>query len=140
MQSISVIADTSFVVARLNRKDKHHAAASKFYNVTQNEVILPSVVLTEVAYLAAQIGGGNLVASVIDTLCKSPYVITELTDADYALTGEILRKYHDTRIDFVDASIMALSERLNIQRILTFDHRDFRLYRPSHVEAFTLLP
>src|SRR5687767_1536422 len=127
MRQPSAIADTSVVIAVFDRKDKQHPTARKFYNVMHEEVMLPSVVLTEVAYLAAQIGGGNFTASVIDTLRKSPFIITELTDADYARTAEILRKYHDTRIDFVDASIMALSERLGITRILTFDYRDFRL-------------
>lgn len=35
---------------------------------------------------------------------------------------------------------MAMAERLGITRILTFDQRDFGMYRPSHVERFDLLP
>ena len=66
--------------------------------------------------------------------------LVDLTDQDYSRTAEILRKYHDTRIDFVDACIMALAERLNVENILTFDRRDFSLYRPAHCEQFRILP
>jgi hypothetical protein len=59
---------------------------------------------------------------------------------DYNRAVDILEKYHDTRIDFVDACIMALAERLQLKRILTFDHRDFGIFRPAHIERFELLP
>jgi predicted nucleic acid-binding protein len=51
-----------------------------------------------------------------------------------------LIKYADSRVDFVDASIIAVAERLNIPRILTLDQRDFALVRPLHTERFDLLP
>jgi uncharacterized protein len=51
-----------------------------------------------------------------------------------------LTKYADSRIDFVDASVMAVAERLSITTILTLDQRDFRLFRPPHCQSFELLP
>ncbi len=35
------------------------------------------------------------------------------------------------KIDFVDCSIVAMAERLNITRIMTVDQCDFGLFRPS---------
>jgi predicted nucleic acid-binding protein len=40
----------------------------------------------------------------------------------------------------VDATIMAMAERLKIKTILTIDRRDFSLFRPRHCDAFTLVP
>lgn len=51
-----------------------------------------------------------------------------------------MRQYADAKLDFVDAIIAAIAERLNITRILTLDQRDFRLIRPRHCEAFEILP
>lgn len=62
------------------------------------------------------------------------------TDQDIDRTASILEKYLDSRVDFVDASIMAIAERLNIQTVLTIDQRDFRLFRPKHCEYFILKP
>jgi predicted nucleic acid-binding protein len=70
---------------------------------------------------------------------------TELTlgiplKEDYSPCAEVLRQYSDANLDFVDALIVALAERLNITRLLTLDHRDFRLIRPKHCISFELLP
>ena len=62
------------------------------------------------------------------------------TDDDYLRSGEILRKYNDANIDFVDACIVAMAERLNIAKILTVDRRHFQMFRPAHCKAFEILP
>ncbi len=53
---------------------------------------------------------------------------------------EIMTQYMDNRFDFVDVAIMATAERLNITEIYTFDHQDFRTFRPNHCAYFELLP
>ncbi len=63
---------------------------------------------------------------------------TEISDLERA--AEILEKYADTKIDFVDCVIMAIAERLNITRILTVDRRDFSLFRPLHCDHFEIVP
>ncbi len=40
----------------------------------------------------------------------------------------------------VDASVVAMAERLNISEVATLDHRHFNVVRPRHVESLTLLP
>ena len=63
-----------------------------------------------------------------------------LTEEDLLRTAEILEVYQDSRIDFVDASVMAIAERLQIVKILTLDRRDFQLFRPRHCQFFEILP
>jgi predicted nucleic acid-binding protein len=48
--------------------------------------------------------------------------------------------YASARLDFVDCCLMALSERLNITQICTYDRRDFSMFRPAHCDYLTLLP
>jgi predicted nucleic acid-binding protein len=40
----------------------------------------------------------------------------------------------------VDASIIAVAERLNVTTIATLDRRDFTVVRPVHCQAFELIP
>lgn len=68
------------------------------------------------------------------------YRLIELQNADLNRTAALLRKYADSRLDFVDATVIALAERLNITRILTVDKRDFGMVRPTHADSFELLP
>lgn len=51
---------------------------------------------------------------------------------------EIMGKYHDTPMDFADASLVALAERLSLTKIFTIDRADFSTYRlhgrkPFHI-------
>jgi hypothetical protein len=57
-----------------------------------------------------------------------------------ARTAEVLEKYADSKIDFVDCMIMAMAERLNIKRIMTVDQRHFQILRPQHCPAFEIVP
>jgi predicted nucleic acid-binding protein len=61
-------------------------------------------------------------------------------DQDVMRVAEILEDYGDTRIDFVDATVMAVAERYGITKILTLDQRDFRLFRPKDCDSFEILP
>jgi predicted nucleic acid-binding protein len=63
-----------------------------------------------------------------------------IADTGFLCVSEILDQYADARIDFGDATIVALAERLGITRILTTDQRHFRLFRPRHCTALEILP
>jgi predicted nucleic acid-binding protein len=43
-------------------------------------------------------------------------------------------------IGFVDASVVAIAERLRLRTIATTDRRHFGKIQPSHVKAFELVP
>jgi predicted nucleic acid-binding protein len=66
--------------------------------------------------------------------------VERVTTVDLARTAEILTKYADSRIDFVDCVIAAMVERLNTQQILTVDRRHFQLFRPKHCAHFVIIP
>ncbi|MEH1859034.1 MAG: PIN domain-containing protein [Nostoc sp.] len=59
---------------------------------------------------------------------------------DLERVNEILEQYADSKLDFTDATIIALAERDNITRILTLDCCDFGFVRPRHCDYFELLP
>jgi uncharacterized protein len=52
----------------------------------------------------------------------------------------VLTQYQDAELDFVDASIIAIAERMSITHVLTLDRRDFSIVRPRHCDYFELLP
>ena len=63
-----------------------------------------------------------------------------MTGQDVERVAEILEQYRDSRVDFVDATVMAVAERVMCKTILTLDQRDFRVFRPRNLEYFDLLP
>jgi hypothetical protein len=135
----TVIADTGFVVALLNRADAKHQTVQAIY-LQRSSILLPQTALVEVAYLVGRDSGIATVVQFLQGIPKSRFVIIPLIDSDIDRTAQILSSYADSYIDFVDASVMAIAERLNIQTVLTLDQRDFRMFRPIHCTSFTLLP
>jgi predicted nucleic acid-binding protein len=134
------VADTGFVYAVIYPRERFHAEARALYLALSDRVLLPAVALVELAFLADRAGGTQAIIATMQAIRQSRIELIDLIGEDYDRAVEILTKYSDTRIDFVDACIMALAERLNVTRILTFDRRDFGLYRPAHCEHFELLP
>ena len=48
--------------------------------------------------------------------------------------------YQYLRLGGTYAGLIAVAERLGVTRITTLDHRHFRVVRPAHCEALTILP
>lgn len=68
------------------------------------------------------------------------YTLIESLSANLERIAELVAKYDDLPLGTVDASVIALAERLNITTVVTIDRRDFGIVRPAHVPALTLLP
>ncbi|WP_026733268.1 type II toxin-antitoxin system VapC family toxin [Fischerella sp. PCC 9605] len=139
MERNPAVADTGFIVALLNRSDTMHSIVVTAYT-QQQQILLPQTVLAEVAYLVGRNAGVATVAAFLKGLSASKFSLVALTDQDVMRVAEILEDYGDTRIDFVDATVMAVAERYGITKILTLDQRDFRLFRPKHCDSFEILP
>jgi len=61
-------------------------------------------------------------------------------DSDWERIAELMEEYLDLPLGMVDASIIALAERRDLEVIATLDERHFRVVRPRHTQAFTLVP
>jgi predicted nucleic acid-binding protein len=54
--------------------------------------------------------------------------------------AELVGQYADLGLGGVDASLVAVAERLDVREIATLDRRDFTVVRPAHCDGFELLP
>ena len=133
------IIDTSYLYALINDRERQHTAVAASYEAVQT-TYLPSLVIGEAAYLVQRDFGSVAVAAFINQLNADQITIIDPLWEDYQRAAAVIRQYHDSHIDLVDALIVAIAERLNITDILTLDRRHFRLFRPRHTTAFTLLP
>jgi predicted nucleic acid-binding protein len=101
---------------------------------------MPAVTLPEVAFLLGTRHGAARAATAIDRLVRGSWPVTDLGAPDLHRAAELMARYADSRIGFVDAAIAALAERLGAARIYTLDRRDFTTIRPKHLPAFEVLP
>lgn len=137
---MSAVVDTSFLVAIASRHDKNHLAAVKLAQTISEPLIVPVSVLPEVCYMLASRMGHPVMRQFLQELIASDADVAQLMPADLKRALEILTQYAGSRLDFVDATIVALAERENITQVLTFDRRDFSIIHPQHCSYFEILP
>ncbi len=137
---MTAILDTSFLFALTNQADRNHIRVLAVAQSASETLLLPSVVLPEVCYLIASRLGHHAMRKFLANLVTSGVQIEQVTSIDLERVNQILEQYADSQLDFVDAAIFAIAERLNITRVLTLDRRDFSIMRPKHCACFEILP
>jgi len=136
---VAVIADTGALVALANAEDQYHKAVKQFFATNREPIIVPCPVVPETCFLLRTTMG--LAAEIAFLRSLSGHLMLEhYTTGDAARAIEINETYSDAEFGFVDATVMAMAERLNIRTVLTVDYRDFSMFRPNHCPAFRLLP
>ncbi len=136
---MAAVADTGYVLAVAIETEKMHQSCLAVHR-RQDIVYLPQTTLAEVGYFLTQYYGNEVMARFLLQLPRTKYRLVALEMEDVLRTADLLQQYADTRVDFVDATIAAVAERLRITRILSLDQRDFRIIRPKHVDYFEVLP
>ena len=76
----------------------------------------------------------------LDDVGAGVYRLAHPTLADLDRCRALQTTYADLRLGAVDASVVALAERLDESKVATLDRRHFSLVRPAHVEALRLVP
>jgi predicted nucleic acid-binding protein len=137
---IEYLLDSGFLYADIDRSDRQHEAVSSITKGIRGKIILPVPAITETTYFISINLGVEHLAKFLESLGNSKFFLETPTSEDYVRSAEILRKYNDANLDFVDACIFAMAERLNITKILTIDRRHFGLFRPNHCDTFEILP
>lgn len=139
---MSVLIDTSLLLASMFNKDANHIAGRRAMQELKGQDIrlMPSPVVYELFYMMTSRTTYERAVSLFEMLQTSAFEIVRLTDDDLRRMTEIMHQYQDAEFDLPDTAIMALSERLNITQVYTFDRRDFRIFRPRHCASLELLP
>ena len=134
------IFDTGFLLAVFNEEDVFHQRRKTVYDAESDYALLPDVVLPELAYLIKRELNLKALITFLRLVAEGEYELVRTTESDLERAAEILEKYDDNNIDLVDAVIVAVTERLEIEKILTVDRRHFGVFKPKHCENFALLP
>lgn len=137
-----ILVDTSGAYALLNRSDINHARASELFRArsARDVFAISTPVITEACCLLSaridEAAANRLLKAVADRV----FHLLALDRADVEMALEINEHYKDSRFGFVDSSCFVLCERHRIEEVLTFDHRDFHIYRPQFCRHLRLLP
>jgi uncharacterized protein len=137
---VALICDTGPLYAAMDRADIDHDACKQLISTTTERLLVPSPVVVELEWLASSRLGLQPFSSFLADIQAGDLTIVDLIRADYARIRELLNRYADLKLGFVDAAVVALVERLNERKLATLDHRHFATVRPKHTDALELLP
>ncbi|MHC4972945.1 MAG: type II toxin-antitoxin system VapC family toxin [Planctomycetota bacterium] len=120
-----IVADTGAVIALVDADDVHHRSLRKVFESDPDRWVLPWAVLPEIDYLLMNHVGSMAEEAFVYDLAKGNYRVAWGDDADLERAHEICRKHRDLRLGLVDATVMAVAERLKANAIATLDLRHF---------------
>lgn len=137
---MTAILDTSFLFALTDQSDRNHQRVLSYAQNSSEKLVLPTVVLPEICYLISSRLGHPAMCHFVASTTSDMVQIEPLTKDDLIRVEQVLKQYADIQLDFTDAAIVAISERLSIIRVCTLDRRDFSIIRPKHCDYFEILP
>lgn len=133
-----LVLDTGPVLALLDAGDPAHERSVAMVEEVGEDLVLPGCVLVELDYWVLKLLGLDVWEIFVSDVTTGAYRFEPLTVDDLKRATELERGYND--LDLVDASVIALCERLGETKVATLDRRDFSVVRPAHCASLHLLP
>lgn len=132
--------DAGPLYAYIDADDRHHLASLALLRSHPGPLLVPELVVSEVAYLVGTRLGVEPEVRFLGDFASGALHAEPVRGNDWLRMAELISRYRDLPLSTVDASVVAAAERLGLVQIATLDQRHFTVVRPSHVNAFELLP
>lgn len=121
-----ILIDSGPLIALFDGNDKYHQKAVEFIKNNTGELITTLASITETLHLLDF--NRNAQIDFLSWLNEGAVCIEPIDNDDLSRIKELIVKYRDLPMDFADACLVFLGEKLNIDKIATID-RDFDIYR-----------
>jgi uncharacterized protein len=137
---VTLVADTGGLYALYDAGDRHHAAVVEVVRSYHGPIVVPLPVVAELDYFLSRYLGSGAALDFLDSLASGAFTLDHLQRIDLGRARELMARYDDLSLGFVDATVMAVAERLKTRDILTLDLRDFRAVGRHRHGTFVLRP
>jgi predicted nucleic acid-binding protein len=127
------VVDSGPLVALFDGRDADHARVVSFLKSYRGRLHSTLAVVTEVVHLLDF--SHDAQHDFLSWFFGGAVRCLDLTDDDAQRAIALHAKYADRPMDFADATLIAIAERLEIREALTLDS-DFRFYRFRNRQAF----
>lgn len=136
-----LLVDTNVWFETIDQTNRDYRRCVQALTTHAGQLATPATVVTETAWMIEDRFGPEAETRFLRTVTNPEAVtIIDLTTTDWARAIALVERYASLGLGTVDASIIAIAERLNVTTIATMNHRDFRVVRPAHCDTFELIP
>jgi uncharacterized protein len=133
-----LLLDTSALVSLLDRSQECHTECMLCFDEWKGPVISTEAVLTEATQLLGGVPGGS--RSCIDFFLGGGAVLVPSSASALRRARELLVQHADLPMGYAHATLVALAEELDTNRVLTTDRRAFGAYRLNGRKSFRMSP
>lgn len=133
-----VIMDTGPWVALIDRSEERHKECVGWLEHFRGTILSTEAVLTEVLSLLNFSSRGQSAA--IDFVLTGAILLVPSSLESLKRTKRLMEKYKNIPMDYADATLVSMAEDLSIQHVVTFDAKDFGIYRLPSRKPFIVLP
>ena len=134
------LVDTSGMIALIDASSARHGEVRACITESSELLLVPITTLPEADYMLTRHAGPQVALAMLRSIAQGEFQLEGVTGADFSRSIELMEQYAASDIGFVDASIVAIAERLRITRIVTLDQRHFGMFQPRHCPAFEIVP
>ncbi|HZJ25638.1 MAG TPA: PIN domain-containing protein [Acidimicrobiia bacterium] len=135
-----LLVDTGVLLAAADSTDRDHARCAELLAERRGDLNVVSLVVAETAWQIERNLGPRSEAAFVRLITGGELTVVDPTAADWERAATLIETYETLRLGLVDASIVAVSERLKVTTLATLNQRDFAVVRPAHCTAFELIP
>jgi hypothetical protein len=129
------LIDTGPLVAYLDSSEVEHGQVGEIMDGFTGMLATTAAVVTEAMHFVGHARYGAVaVSEFISHSGMQVYGMCE--SADIQAASELMQRHADTPMEFADATLVLLAERLAVSDILTLDRRGFNTYRLSSGSPF----
>jgi predicted nucleic acid-binding protein len=137
---MSVVVDTSALLAYFDRAAERHADVGALIDAERSPLAVSPLVLAEVDQLVRRRFGERAADGALRELAGGAYDVAGFSGDDLQAALGVLARYPDRRLGLVDAALVALADRIGATTVFTLDRRDFEGLARSDGTPLTVLP
>jgi predicted nucleic acid-binding protein len=134
---MNAILDTGPWVALIDRSESKHSICVQWLKNYSGRLYSTEAVLTEVLYLLNF--SVKAQSAAINFVLKAVVEIIPSSVASLKKAKDLIKKYSDLPMDYADATLVCLAIDTGIRDIITFDEKDFNIYRVKK-QPFVIAP
>jgi len=123
-----VLVDTGPLVALLDPSDRaRERCRSVLDRLERADLVTTEAVVTEAEYLLDF--SSKAQSALMHVLSSGRPRVEAIAATDRVRLAELMARYSDLPMDYADATLVVVAERLGATRVFTLDRRDFGVYR-----------
>jgi predicted nucleic acid-binding protein len=133
------LTDAGPLIALIDADEPDHERCREALDRVRLPLVTTWPAFTEAMYLLGRAAGWRGQNALWRLVQRKDLVVADASDRANARAAHLMGKYADRPMDLADATLVALAEELDSNRVFTLD-ADFHVYRFKGRRRFELIP